>query len=75
MKKNCKTEYVTGNFMFVEFAREAAEGELKLLEAEEAWWLTKETLFCLGWFSARQTLLEEIKKKIKYIFFWILTCS
>lgn len=22
MKKNCKTEYVTGNFMFVEFARE-----------------------------------------------------
>lgn len=44
---------------------QVAEGELKLLEAEEARWLTKETLYDVPWLPADITLIAEIKKKMK----------
>ena len=44
---------------------EVAEGELKLLEAEEARWLTKDTLFDVQWLPADITIVEEIKKQLK----------
>lgn len=44
---------------------QVAEGELKLVEAEEARWLTKETLYDVPWLPADITLIAEIKKKMK----------
>ena len=41
---------------------EVAEGELKLLEAEEARWLTKETLYDVQWLPADITIIKEIEK-------------
>ena len=43
---------------------EVAEGELKLLEAEEARWLTKETLYDVAWLPADITIIKEIEKHI-----------
>ncbi len=44
---------------------EIAGGELKLLEAKEARWLTKETLFDVDWLPADITIVAEIKKHMK----------
>ncbi len=44
---------------------EVIEGELKLLEAEEARWLTKETIYDVEWLPADITLVAEIKKRMK----------
>ena len=44
---------------------EVAAGELKLLEAEEARWLTKETLYDVEWLPADITIVEEIKKQLR----------
>ena len=44
---------------------QVTQGELKLLEAEEARWLTKETLYDVPWLPADITLIAEIKKKMK----------
>ena len=44
---------------------QVTEGELKLVEAEEAHWLTKETLYDVPWLPADITLIAEIKKKMK----------
>ena len=44
---------------------EVVEGELKLLEAEEARWLTKETLYDVEWLPTGITIVEEIKKQLK----------
>ena len=44
---------------------EVAEGELKLLEAEDAKWLTKETLYNVKWLPADLTLIAEIEKLMK----------
>ncbi|MBQ9320566.1 MAG: (deoxy)nucleoside triphosphate pyrophosphohydrolase, partial [Acidaminococcaceae bacterium] len=41
---------------------QVTEGELKLVEAEEARWLTKETLYDVPWLPADITLIAEIKK-------------
>lgn len=43
---------------------EVIEGELKLLEAESARWLTKDTLYEVQWLPADVGLLEKIKKKM-----------
>ena len=43
---------------------EAAEGELKLLEAEEARWLTKETLYDVEWLPADLLIIPLIKEKL-----------
>ena len=40
---------------------EVIDGELKLLEAEAAKWLTKDTLYDVQWLPADITLVEKIK--------------
>lgn len=44
---------------------QVTEGELKLVEAEEARWLTKETLYDVPCLPADITLIAKIKKKMK----------
>lgn len=43
---------------------EVIEGKLKLLEAESAKWLTKDTLYDVRWLPADITLIDKIKKNI-----------
>jgi 8-oxo-dGTP diphosphatase len=43
---------------------EVIEGELKLLEAESARWLTKDTLYEVQWLPADLGLIEKINKKM-----------
>lgn len=45
---------------------EVVDGELKLLEAEDARWLTKDTLYSVQWLPADITLIERIEKQMKY---------
>ena len=44
---------------------EVEEGELKLLEAEDARWLTKENLYSVKWLPADVTLIAEIEKRME----------
>ena len=44
---------------------EVAEGELKLLEAEDAKWLTRDQLYSVTWLPADMTLSAEIEKLMK----------
>lgn len=44
---------------------EVIEGELKLLEAESARWLTKDTLCDVQWLPADLELIEKIKKNME----------
>ena len=44
---------------------EVAEGELKLLEAEDARWLTRDRLYSVTWLPADMTLIAEIEKLMK----------
>lgn len=43
---------------------EVIKGELKLLEAESARWLTKDTLYEVQWLPADLGLIEKIDKKM-----------
>ncbi len=45
---------------------EVIEGELKLLEAESARWLTKDTLYDVQWLPADITFMEKIQKQMTY---------
>lgn len=44
---------------------EVVEGKLKLLEAEAAKWLTKDSLYNVQWLPADITLVEKIKEQMK----------
>ena len=44
---------------------EVAEGELKLLEAEDARWLPKDKLYSVTWLPADMTLVAEIEKQME----------
>ena len=44
---------------------EVEEGELKLLEAEEARWLTKDQLYSVKWLPADVTLIAEIERSME----------
>lgn len=44
---------------------EIVEGELKLLEAEDGKWLTKDMLYDIQWLPADITLVEKIKKGMR----------
>ena len=44
---------------------ELEEGKLKLLEAEDARWLTKEKLYSVSWLPADMKLIAEIEKQMK----------
>ena len=42
---------------------EVVDGELKLLEAEDAKWLSKDTLYSVQWLPADLTIIEQIEKE------------
>lgn len=44
---------------------EILEGELKLLEAEDAKWLTKDTLYDVQWLPADICLIDEISRVLE----------
>ena len=44
---------------------EVEEGKLKLLEAEDAKWLTKDALYSVSWLPADMKLIAEIEKWMK----------
>ena len=54
-------DYPTFHLSMDCFWCEVIDGELKLLEAEAAKWLTKETLYDVQWLPADITLVEKIK--------------
>lgn len=57
-------DYPTFHLSMDCFWCEVIEGELKLLEAESARWLTKETLYDVQWLPADITLIVEIEKQM-----------
>lgn len=44
---------------------EVVHGEVKLLEAEDARWLSKDALYSVMWLPADRTLIEEIEKQMR----------
>lgn len=58
-------DYPTFHLSMDLFWCEVIEGELKLLEAESARWLTKDTLYEVQWLPADLGLLEKIKKRMR----------
>lgn len=54
-------DYPTFHLSMDCFWCEVIDGELKLLEAEAAKWLTKDTLYDVQWLPADITLIEKIK--------------
>ena len=54
-------DYPTFHLSMDCFWCEVIDGELKLLEAEAAKWLTKDTLYDAQWLPADITLVEKIK--------------
>lgn len=59
-------DYPTFHLSMDCFWCEVVDGELKLLEAEDARWLTKDTLYSVQWLPADITLIERIEKQMKY---------
>lgn len=58
-------DYPTFHLSMDCFWCEIIEGELKLIEAEAAKWLTKDTLYDVQWLPADITLIEKIKEHMK----------
>jgi 8-oxo-dGTP diphosphatase len=58
-------DYPTFHLSMDCFWCEVIEGELKLMEAEAAKWLTKDTLYDVQWLPADITLVEKIKEQMK----------
>ena len=58
-------DYPTFHLSMDCFWCEIIGGELKLLEAEAAKWLTKETLYDVQWLPADITLVDKIKGQMK----------
>lgn len=57
-------DYPTFHLSMDCFWCEVVEGELKLLEAEAARWLTRETLYSVQWLPADITLVAEIERQM-----------
>lgn len=57
-------DYPTFHLSMDCFWCEVLEGELKLLEAEAARWLTRETLYSVQWLPADITLVAEIERQM-----------
>ena len=57
-------DYPTFHLSMDCFWCEVAGGEIKLLEAEAARWLTKDTLYSVPWLLADIVLIEEIGKQM-----------
>ena len=58
-------DYPTFHLSMDCFWCEAREGALKLLEAESARWLTKDTLYDVQWLPADIMLVDEIEKQME----------
>lgn len=58
-------DYPTFHLSMDCFWCEIIGGELKLLEAEAAKWITKETLYDVQWLPADIILVEKIKEQMK----------
>ena len=58
-------DYPTFHLSMDCFWCEVVEGELKLLEAEDARWLTKDKLYSVKWLPADVTLIAEIEKSME----------
>lgn len=58
-------DYPTFHLSMDCFWCEVIDGELKLLEAEAAKWLTKDTLYDVQWLPADITIVEKIKEQMK----------
>lgn len=57
-------DYPTFHLSMDCFWCEVVDGELRLLEAEAAKWLTKDTLYDVKWLPADITLVEKIKEQM-----------
>ena len=57
-------DYPTFHLSMDCFWCEVVKGELKLLEAEAARWLIKDTLYDIKWLPADITIVEKIKEQI-----------
>ena len=58
-------DYPTFHLSMDCFWCEVLEDALKLLEAESARWLTKDTLYDVQWLPADMTLIAEIEKQME----------
>ena len=58
-------DYPTFHLSMDCFWCEVVDGELKLLEAEDAKWLSKAELYSVQWLPADITIIEEIEKLVK----------
>ena len=58
-------DYPTFHLSMDCFWCEVVEGELKLLEAEDAKWLTKDELYSVKWLPADIKLIAEIEKSME----------
>ena len=58
-------DYPTFHLSMDCFWCEVVDGELRLLEAEAAKWLTKDTLYDVKWLPADITLVEKIKEQMR----------
>ena len=58
-------DYPTFHLSMDCFWCEVVEGELKLLEAEEAKWLSKDSLYSVQWLPADLTIINKIEKQMK----------
>lgn len=59
-----KYDYPTFHLSMECFWCEVVDGELKLLEAEDAKWLSKDTLYSVQWLPADMTLIEKIEQQM-----------
>ena len=58
-------DYPTFHLSMECFWCEVVEGTIKLLEAEDAKWLTKDTLYDVQWLPADITLISKIEKMMR----------
>ena len=58
-------DYPTFHLSMDCFWCEVVDGELKLLEAEDAKWLSKDILYSVQWLPADITLIEKIEQQMK----------
>ena len=58
-------DYPTFHLSMDCFWCEVDDGELKLLEAEDARWLSKDNLYSVQWLPADITLIEKIEQQMK----------
>ena len=59
-------DYPTFHLSMDCFWCDVVEGELRLLEAEDAKWLSKDTLYSVQWLPADLTIIKQIEKELVY---------